>query len=275
VDFVHERSAAKIAVQLGHAGRKASTKKLWEGDNQPLPSGNWPVMAASAIPYFPHSQVPREATRADMDRVTEEHVRATRMAVEAGFDWLEIHMAHGYLLAGFLSPLTNRRTDAYGGSLESRMRFPLEVFDAVRAAWPAERPMSVRISAMDWFPGGNEPADAVEIARAFKAHGCDLMDVSAGQTVADQRPVYGRLFQTPFADRIRHEVGMATMAVGNISSYTDVNTILAAGRADLCMLARAHLWDPYWTRHAAWELGFPMPWPGQYDALNRYRPRFT
>ena len=275
VDFVHERSAAKIAVQLGHAGRKASTRKLWEGDNQPLPSGNWPVLSASPIPYFPHSQVPREVTRADMDRVIADFVRSTRMAIEAGFDMLEIHMAHGYLLAAFLSPLTNRRSDPYGGSLENRMRFPLEVFDAVRAAWPVERPMSVRISAMDWFPGGNEPADAVAIARAFKAHGCDLMDVSAGQTVADQRPVYGRLFQTPFADRIRHEVGMATMAVGNISSWADVNTILAAGRADLCMLARAHLWDPYWTRHAAWELGFPMPWPGQYDALNRYRPRFT
>jgi anthraniloyl-CoA monooxygenase len=275
VDFVHGRTEAKIAVQLGHAGRKASTRRLWEGDSEPLPEGNWPVIAPSAIPYYPHSQVPREMTRADMDQVTADFVRATRLAVEAGFDMLEIHMAHGYLLAGFVSPLTNRRRDEYGGTLENRMRFPLEVFDAVRAAWPGERPMSVRISAVDWYPGGHEPADAVAVARLFKQHGCDALDVSAGQTVPDQRPVYGRLFQTPFADRIRHEVGIATMAVGNISSWADVNTILAAGRADLCLLARAHLWDPYWTRHAAYELGFPMKWPGQYDSLNRFRPRFT
>ncbi len=275
VDFVHGSTEARIAVQLGHAGRKASTKRLWEGDNQPLAEGNWPVLAPSAIPYYPHSQVPREVTRADMEAVTADFVRATRLAIEAGFDLLEIHMAHGYLLAGFISPLTNRRTDGYGGTLENRMRFPLEVFDAVRAAWPAERPMSVRISAVDWHPGGQEPEDAVEVARMLQAHGCDIVDVSAGQTVPDQRPVYGRLLQTPFADRIRHEVGIATMAVGNISSYADVNTILAAGRADLCLLARAHLWDPYWTRHAAWELGAPLPWPGPYASLDRYRPRFT
>jgi anthraniloyl-CoA monooxygenase len=188
---------------------------------------------------------------------------------------LEIHAAHGYLLASFISALTNRRTDGYGGSLTHRMRFPLEVFDAVRAAWPAERPVSVRISAVDWHEGGNEPGDAVEIARLLKSHGCDVVDVSAGQTVAEQRPRYGRLFQTPFADRIRHEVGIATMAVGNISSYSDVNTILAAGRADLCLLARAHLWDPYWTRHAAHELGVAMAWPDPYESLNRYRPRFV
>jgi anthraniloyl-CoA monooxygenase len=275
VEFVHDHSEARIAVQLGHAGRKASTQRMWEGDNQPLPEGNWPVIAASAIPYYPHSQVPREVTRADMETVTVDFVRATRLAIEAGFDLLEIHMAHGYLLAGFISPLTNRRADGYGGSLENRMRFPLEVFDAVREAWPAERPMSVRISAVDWHPGGHEPEDAVEVARMLRAHGCDIVDVSAGQTVPDQRPVYGRLFQTPFADRIRHEAGIATMAVGNISSYADVNTILAAGRADLCLLARAHLWDPYWTRHAAWEQGFPLPWPGQYASLSRFRPRFT
>ncbi|HXV91646.1 MAG TPA: bifunctional salicylyl-CoA 5-hydroxylase/oxidoreductase [Gemmatimonadales bacterium] len=274
VDFVHANTAARIAVQLGHAGRKASTQRMWEGDNQPLPAGNWPLVAPSPIPYFPHSQVPKEMTRADMDRVVADHARATGLAIAAGFDMLEIHMAHGYLLASFISGVTNRRTDAYGGPLANRMRFPLEVFDAVRAVWPAERPMSVRISAVDWYPGGNEPADAVEVARLFHAHGCDIIDVSAGQTVPDQRPVYGRLFQTPFADRIRHEVGIATMAVGNISSYADVNTILAAGRADLCLLARAHLWDPYWTRHAAWELGYPLPWPGQYETLNRYRPRF-
>ena len=275
VDFVHANSGAKIGIQLGHAGRKASTQRMWEGDNEPLASGGWPILAPSPLPYHPYSPVPREMTRADMDRAREDFVRAAGYAREAGFDILEIHMAHGYLLATFISPLTNLRTDAYGGDLEHRMRYPLEVFDAVREAWPAGKPMSVRISAVDWMPGGMGPADAVEVARLLKAHGCDIVDVSAGQTVPDQQPVYGRLFQTPFADRIRHEVGMATMAVGNISSYTDVNTILAAGRADLCLLARAHLWDPYWTRHAAHALGYAMPWPDPYATLNRYRPRFT
>ncbi|HYM81256.1 MAG TPA: bifunctional salicylyl-CoA 5-hydroxylase/oxidoreductase [Candidatus Limnocylindria bacterium] len=275
VEFVHRESDAKIAIQLGHAGRKASTRLSWEGDVEPLLEGNWPIVAPSGIPYFAHSQVPKEMSREDMDVVIADYVRATGYAVEAGFDMLEIHMAHGYLLASFISPLTNRRDDEYGGPLENRMRFPLEVFDAVRAAWPSERPMSVRISAVDWFPGGHGPDDAVEVARMLAARGCDIVDVSAGQTVPDQRPVYGRLFQTPFADRIRHEVGIATMAVGNISSYADVNTILAAGRADLCMLARAHLWDPYWTRHAAYELGVPMRWPDPYESLNQYRPRFT
>ncbi|MGH7723996.1 MAG: bifunctional salicylyl-CoA 5-hydroxylase/oxidoreductase [Candidatus Eiseniibacteriota bacterium] len=275
VDFVHENTAAKMAIQLGHAGRKAATMKLWEGDNEPLPEGHWPILAPSPIPYYPHSQTPREMTRADMDRVTADFVRAAKIAEQAGFDLLEIHMAHGYLLASFISPLTNRRTDEYGGSLENRMRYPLEVFDAVRAVWPRAKPMSVRISAVDWYPGGMESPDAVGVARLLKEHDCDVVDVSAGQTVADQRPVYGRLFQTPFADRIRHEVGIATMAVGNISSYADVNTILAAGRADLCLLARAHLWDPYWTRHAAFELGYKLPWPDPYETLNRYRPRFT
>ena len=275
VDFVHRHTRAKIAIQLGHAGRKASTRKSWEGDNEPLPAGNWPILAPSAVPYFPHSQVPREMTRGDMDAVVADFVRAAGLAVEAGFDMLEIHAAHGYLLASFISPITNRRTDDYGGPLRNRMRFPLEVFDAARAAWPKERPMSVRISAVDWYPGGMEPTDSVEVARMLKEHGCDIVDVSAGQTVPDQRPVYGRLFQTPFADRIRHEVGIATMAVGNISSYADVNTILAAGRADLCLLARAHLWDPYWTRHAAHELGYPLPWPDPYESLNSYKPRFT
>ena len=275
VKFVHGTTPAKIAIQLGHAGRKASTRRSWEGDNEPLPGGNWPIVAPSAIAYYPHSQVPKEMTRGDMDAVIADYVRATRLAIEAGFDMLEIHMAHGYLLASFISPLTNRRNDAYGGPLENRLRFPLEIFDAVRAAWPQERPMSVRISAVDWYPGGHGPEDAVGVARMLKAHGCDIIDVSAGQTVPDQRPVYGRLFQTPFADRIRHEVGIATMAVGNISSYADVNTILAAGRADLCLLARAHLWDPYWTRHAAHELGYPLRWPDPYESLNSYKPRFT
>jgi anthraniloyl-CoA monooxygenase len=275
VDFVHASSRAKIAIQLGHAGRKASTRLSWEGDNEPLPAGNWPILAPSALPFFPHSQVPREMTRADMDHVLLEFERAARLSVQAGFDLLEIHMAHGYLLASFISPVTNRREDEYGGSLQNRMRYPLEVFDRVRRAWPEEKPMSVRISATDWFPGGVTPEDSVEVARMLKARGCDIVDVSAGQTVPDQKPVYGRLFQTPFADRIRHEVGIATMAVGNISSYADVNTILASGRADLCLLARAHLWDPYWTRHAAHELGFALPWPDPYESLNAYKPRFT
>ncbi|HTR19641.1 MAG TPA: bifunctional salicylyl-CoA 5-hydroxylase/oxidoreductase [Gemmatimonadales bacterium] len=275
VDFVHHHSWAKVGMQLGHAGRKGATKVMWEGDNEPLERGAWPIIAASPIPYLPHSQVPRQATRAEMDQVRDDFVRATRMADQAGFDFLELHFAHGYLLASFISPLTNRRSDEYGGPLECRLRFPLEVFDAARAVWPAAKPMSVRISAVDWAPGGMESADAVAVAKALKDHGCDLLDVSAGQTVADQRPVYGRLFQTPFADRVRHEAGMPVMTVGNISSFTDVNTILAAGRADLCVLARAHLWDPYWTRHAARELGFELPWPDQYETLANYKPRFT
>ncbi|HEY2925223.1 MAG TPA: bifunctional salicylyl-CoA 5-hydroxylase/oxidoreductase [Candidatus Eisenbacteria bacterium] len=275
VDFVHAHTRAKIAMQLGHAGRKASTRLSWEGDNEPLPSGGWPILAPSALPYYPHSQVPKEMTRDDMDEVISDFTRAATLAIQAAFDMLEIHAAHGYLLASFISPITNRRQDEYGGTLSNRMRFPLEIFDAVRKVWPEKKPMSVRISAVDWFPGGITPADSVEVARMLKAHGCDIVDVSAGQTVPDQRPVYGRLFQTPFADRIRHEVGISTMAVGNISSYADVNTILAAGRADLCLLARAHLWDPYWTRHAAHELGHSLPWPDPYESLNAYKPRFT
>jgi anthraniloyl-CoA monooxygenase len=275
VDFVHRHSRARIGLQLGHAGRKAATKLMWEGDNQPLESGAWPIMAASPLPYFPHSQIPKEMDRADMAGVRDAFARAARMAEEAGFDMLELHFAHGYLLAGFISPLTNRRRDDYGGALEPRMRFPLEVFDAVRAAWPAAKPISVRISAVDWAPGGMESQDAVDVARLLREHGCDILDVSAGQTVPEQRPVYGRLFQTPFADRIRHEAGMPVMTVGNISSYTDVNTILAAGRADLCVLARAHLWDPYWTRHAARALDWPVEWPDQYESLDVYKPRFT
>ncbi|HET7499143.1 MAG TPA: bifunctional salicylyl-CoA 5-hydroxylase/oxidoreductase [Candidatus Eisenbacteria bacterium] len=275
VDFVHGRTPAKIAMQLGHAGRKGSTKLSWEGDAEPLDKGGWPILAPSPIPYFPHSQTPRAMTRADMDTVIGQFTQAAHHAVTAGFDLLEIHMAHGYLLASFISPLTNLREDEYGGSLENRMRYPLEIFDAVRAVWPEEKPMSVRISAVDWKPGGMGPEDAVAVARMLRGHGCDIVDVSAGQTVPDQRPVYGRLFQTPFADRIRHEATIATMAVGNISSYADVNTILAAGRADLCLLARAHLWDPYWTRHAAYELGYRLSWPDPYESLNQFRPRFS
>ncbi len=275
VDFVHDNTPARIAIQLGHAGRKGATKALWEGDSEPLEEGGWELMSASPIPYFPdRSRTPREMTRSDMDEVVAEYVRATGYALEAGFDLLEVHMAHGYLLASFLSPLTNERTDEYGGSLENRMRFPLEVFDACRAAWPDERPMSVRLSAVDWAPGGLRPGDTVEIARMLRTHGCDVVDVSSGQTVPDQRPVYGRLWQTPFADRVRHEAGVATMAVGNISSWMDVNTIVAAGRADLCLIARAHLFDPYWTRHAAHMLGYTLPWPRPYASVSRYTPRF-
>jgi anthraniloyl-CoA monooxygenase len=275
VDFVHGQTNAKIAMQLGHAGRKGSTQSLWDGDIEPLPEGNWDIVSASPIPYLPgKSQTPREMSREDMDEVLADYVRSTELAIEAGFDLLEVHMAHGYLLASFISPLTNHRDDEYGGSLENRMRFPLEVFDACRRVWPDERPMSVRVSAVDWAPGGIEPEDAVDIASALARHGCDVVDVSSGQTVPDQRPVYGRLYQTAFADRIRQEVGVSTMAVGNISSWMDVNTIIAAGRADLCLIARAHLFDPYWTRHAAHMLGYDLAWPNQYRSVERYTPRF-
>jgi anthraniloyl-CoA monooxygenase len=273
VDFVHKHSPAKIGMQLAHAGRKGSTRLAWEGIDEPLPDGNWPLVAPSPIPYLPHSQVPKAMDRADMDKVRDDFVRGARMADEAGFDMIELHCAHGYLLASFLSPLTNKRTDQYGGSIENRMRFPLEVFDAIRAVWPQAKPISVRISATDWMPDGFTPDDAVIVARAFKAHGCDIIDVSAGQTVPDAKPVYGRLFQTPFADRVRHEADMPTMTVGNISSWSDVNSILAAGRADLCVLARAHLYDPYWTRHAAYEQNYDLPWPPQYLSARSFTPR--
>ncbi len=273
VEFVHRESEAKIGIQLSHAGRKGSTRVLWEGEDEPLPEGNWPLIAPSAIPYRPHNQTPREMTRGDMDEVAGDFVRATSMATSAGFDLLELHLAHGYLLASFISPLTNRRTDEYGGSLANRMRYPLEIVTRVRAEWPQARPLSVRISAVDWAPGGMEAHDAVEVARMAVAAGADIVDVSAGQTVPEGKPVYGRQFQTPFSDRIRHEARVPTMTVGNISSPADVNTILAAGRADLVVLARAHLWDPYWTRHAAADLGYALPWPPEYETLNRYRPR--
>ena len=273
VDFVHTASGAAIGVQLAHAGRKGSTRRLWEGIDEPLPEGNWPLIAASPLAYFPHSQTPRAMDRRDMDQVRGDFVRAAGMATEAGFDLLELHFAHGYLLASFISPLTNQRRDEYGGPLMNRLRFPLEVFDAVRAVWPAARPMSVRLSATDWRPGGLDLADAVQTARELKAHGCDIVDVSAGNTVPDQEPEYGRLFQTPFSDRIRLEADIPTMTVGAVASYADVNSILAAGRADLCVLARAHLYDPYWTRHAAYEQGVDLPWPDQYVSVKTFTPR--
>jgi anthraniloyl-CoA monooxygenase len=273
VDFVHRQTGARIALQLAHAGRKGSTRRMWEGIDEPLAEGNWPLVSASPLPYFPHSQVPREMSRRDMDLVRDQFVRAADMAEAAGFDMLELHMAHGYLLASFISPLTNVRTDPYGGPLEHRMRYPLEVLDAVRAAWPAGKPISVKISATDWAPGGTTAADAVRIAAMLRAHGCDAVTVSTGQTVPYQQPVYGRLYQTPFSDRIRHEAEISTMTVGNLSTYADANSILAAGRADLCVLARGHLYDPYWTRHAAWEQGHDLPWPDQYVSVKSYTPR--
>jgi anthraniloyl-CoA monooxygenase len=269
VDFVHHHTPARIALQLGHAGPKGSTRVPWEGEDLPLPAGNWPLIGPSPEQYLDGvSDWARPMTREDMDRVRDDFVVATMRAVEAGFDWLELHCAHGYLLSAFLSPLTNQRIDNYGGSLANRLRFPLEVFAAMRAVWPADKPMSVRISAHDWVEGGNTPADAVEIARAFKDAGCDLVDVSSGQVSKAQKPVYGRMYQTPFADRIRSEVGIATMAVGAISEADHVNSIIAAGRADLCAIARPHLANPAWTLLEAAKIGHTSdigaPWPVQY-----------
>ncbi len=275
VDFAHRYGQTAIGAQLGHSGRKGSTKLMWEGIDEPLDEGNWELIAPSAIPYAPRNQVPRAMTRADMDDVCRQFVAAARDAERAGFDLLEIHCAHGYLLSSFLSPLTNVRTDDYGGSLAARARFPLEVFDACRAVWPAQRPMSARISATDWVTGGFTPDDAVAFARMLAEHGCDLIDVSAGQVSPDERPAYGRSFQTPFADRIRNEVGIPTVAVGAIASYDDVNTIVLAGRADLCALARPHLYDPAWTLHAAAEqdyAGDGIRWVPQYRAGSRKPP---
>jgi anthraniloyl-CoA monooxygenase len=273
-DFVHAYTAAKIGLQLGHAGRKGSTRRPWEGDDdEPLISGNWPLIAASPIAYRSGSQVPKAMDRADMDRVREDFARATAMAEEAGFDLIELHFAHGYLLASFISPLTNARTDDCGGSLANRMRYPLEIFDAVRCVWPAEKPISVRISASDWAGGGTTGEEAVQTAAMLKAHGCDIIDVSAGQTVPYAQPAYGRLYQTPFSERIRLEAGIPTMTVGNLASYADVNSILAAGRADLCVLARGHLYDPYWTRHAAYEQDYDLPWPEPYRPVRSFTPR--
>jgi anthraniloyl-CoA monooxygenase len=265
VDFAHRETKAKIGLQIGHSGRKGSTKRMWEGDNDPLDKGNWEILAPSPIKYRPDSQVPREMTRKDMDRVRENHVSAAKRGDQVGFDWLELHFAHGYLMSSFLTPLANQRSDTYGGSLENRMRYPLEVFAAVREVWPESKPISVRISATDWVPGGFNGDDAVTFARELKARGCDLIDVSTGQTTRWAEPEYGRLYQTPYSDRIRHEVGIATMTVGGVSSIDDIHNILVAGRADLCVMARPHLVDPYWTLNAAIDLGYAgHPFPVQY-----------
>ncbi|MGW3993837.1 bifunctional salicylyl-CoA 5-hydroxylase/oxidoreductase [Amycolatopsis sp. NPDC004772] len=273
VDFVHTQTPARIGVQLGHSGRKGSTKLMWDGIDEPLPSDNWEICAPSPLPYSDRNQVPRALSTTDLVEIREQFVACARAAARAGFDVLELHCAHGYLLSSFLSPLTNRRSDEYGGSLENRLRFPLEVFDAVRAVWPAERPMTVRISATDWCEGGLDADDAVEIARAFAAHGAAGIDVSTGQVVSDERPQYGRSYQTPYADRIRNEIGeeygIAVIAVGAISSYDDVNSLILAGRADLCALGRTHLYDPQWTLHAAAEQDYPMPWPKPFAAGRR------
>ncbi len=271
VDYVHTRTPAKIGIQLGHAGPKGSTQLGWLDADEPLPpddpTGNWPLIAPSPIAYGPRNQVPRAMTRTDMDRVLAAFVRATRWADECGFDWLELHCAHGYLLSAFICPLTNRRDDEYGGTIENRCRYPLEVLAAMRAAWPQHKPMSVRISAHDWAPGGNTDDDAVVVARLLRDAGADLIDVSSGQTTREAQPVYGRMYQTPFADRIRNEVGIGTIAVGAIFEPDHVNSIIASGRADLCALARPHLADPYWTLHAAAQLGYRgVPWPPQYLA---------
>ena len=276
VSFVHERSAAKIGIQLGHSGRKGSTRLMWEGMDVPLAEGNWEVCGPSAIPYGAQSQVPRELDAASLDEIREQFVAAARAAARAGFDLLELHCAHGYLLSSFLSPLTNRREDRYGGSLAARLRYPLSVFDAVRAVWPKDRPMTVRISATDWHEGGLDIEDAVEIARAFAEHGAAGVDVSTGQVVSEERPAFGRSYQTPYADRIRNEIGrkygVAVIAVGAISSYDDVNSIILAGRADLCALGRSHLYDPQWTLHAAAEQGYEVSWPLPFAAGSR-RPQ--
>ena len=278
-DFVHRETTAKICCQIGHAGRKASVQVPWEDNEMPLKAGGWGIIAPSALAWSPDHAVPRAMTRADMDSVRDDFVRATEMAARAGFDMVELHAAHGYLVSSFISPVSNRRTDDYGGSLENRMRWPLEVLRAMRAAWGEAKPLSVRISANDWLgDDGVTPAEAVEIARMFAAAGADIIDVSAGQTSTEAKPVYGRMFQTPFSDRIRNEAGLATMAVGNITEVDHVNSILLAGRADLVCLARPHLADPYWTLHAAVELGdeaeaWPMPYRAGRDQARRLREK--
>ena len=275
VDFIHTNTDSKVAMQLGHAGRKGATKLMWEGMDEPLDQGGWELLGPSAVPWSSDNVTPREMTREDMVTVRDQYVASAKRALAAGFDVLEVHFAHGYLLSSFLTPLSNLRTDEYGGSLAARARYPLEVLDAVREVW-SDRPLSVRISATDWVPGGFTADDAVALSAMLKDHGVDLVDVSAGQTSTEAEPVYGRAFQTPFAERIRNEVGIPTLAVGNILDHDRVNTILLAGRADLVALARAHLADPYLTLHAAAELGYAgQPWPIQYRSARPVAKRMA
>jgi anthraniloyl-CoA monooxygenase len=274
VDFVHDETAAKIALQIGHAGRKASTRVGWEETDAPLVEGGWPIVAPSAIPYRADSQVPHALTTEEIAGIVDDHVAAARRAEAAGFDMIELHFGHGYLVSSFLSPLANRRTDGYGGSLAGRARLAVEILTAVRSAWPEDRPISVRLSATEWVDGGFDGDDAVEVARALKAAGADIIDVSTGQTSVDARPEYGRLYQTPFSDQIRHDAGIPTMTVGAVSSVDDINSILVAGRADLCLLARPHLVDPYWTMNAAIDQRYADPsTPPQYLTGLRARRR--
>ena len=277
VEFVHTHSRSKIGIQLAHAGRKGSVRHPWEGEDVPLrpDEGAWPTMAPSAFPFYPDWPAPREMDRADMDQIRDAFARAAALADEAGFDLIEIHMAHGYLLSSFISPLSNRRVDAYGGTLEKRMRFPLEVFYAMRAAFPAEKPMSVRVSATDWLDegGGQTVEETVRAAWMLKEHGCDIIDVSSAGNVPESKPIYGRMYQVPFAEQIRHEAGIPVMTVGGVQDADQANTILLAGRADLCVMARPHLADPYLTLHAAAKYGHDeQHWPGQY-LLGRPRLR--
>jgi len=271
--FVHENSTARIGLQLGHSGRKGSTRLMWEGIDEPLPDGNWEVCGPSPVPYLPGvSQVPRELSVAEMTEIKDRFCYATEAAQRCDFDLIELHCAHGYLLSSFISPVTNRRTDRYGGDLAGRLTYPLEVFAAMRDIWPEDKPMTVRISATDWCPGGITGDDAVAVARAFQAAGADAVDVSTGQVTPDEAPAFGRSYQTPFADAIRNQTGLATIAVGVISSYDDVNSLILAGRADLCALGRAHLYDPNWTLHAAAEQGYDGPaaaWPDPWRAGSR------
>ena len=268
VDFVHAETEAKICCQIGHSGRKGSTRLGWEGMDRPLAENNWSILSASPLPWSAQNATPREITRAEMDEICQQFVASAEMAMRAGFDMIELHAAHGYLISSFISPLSNVRTDAYGGSLHNRMRYPLEILSALREAWPSAKPISVRISATDWVAGdGVTPEEAVEISRMFTANGADIIDVSAGQTSCDAQPVYGRMFQTPFSDHIRNEAGIPTMAVGNIYEPDHVNSILMAGRADLVCLARPHLADPYWTLRAAAQIGDRNEaWPAPYAA---------
>ena len=270
-DFVHQNTDAKIGIQIGHAGRKASTKVSWEGTDLPLNEGNWPIVSASPIPYIEGvSQTPQEMTRAQMDQTRDDFVAATKRAAAAGFDWLELHCAHGYLLSSFISPLTNVRADEFGGSLANRMRYPLEVFKAMLAVWPENLPLTVRISSHDWAEGGITDDDAVEMAKMFKAAGVDLVDCSSGQVVRHEKPVYGRMYQTPFADRVRNEAGIPTTAVGAIFEADHVNSIIASGRADLCAVGRPHLADSAWTLRESARIGFTdVTWPKQYFPAKR------